>query len=112
MGEEERREFLPWYESQKSEIFDNRRVHEIYSQDDVTILRQACRVFRREITQIANKDVFIKSTMIASVCNKVLRKRFLHPDTIGLIPTGGYSATTILLRRRWCGCCIWKRLTV
>ena len=28
---------------------------------------------------------------IASACNEVLRKLFLKPDTIGLIPTGGYS---------------------
>ena len=48
MGEE-RREFLAWYESQKSEpIFDNRRALETYCQDDVTVLREACRVFRRE----------------------------------------------------------------
>ena len=28
---------------------------------------------------------------IEYACNKVLRKLFLKPDTIGLIPTGGYS---------------------
>jgi len=39
--------------------------------------------------QIGHIDVFLESITIA--CNKVLRKRFLSPDTIGLIPTGGYS---------------------
>ena len=40
MGEEERQEFLAWYESQKSdEVFDNRRVLEMYCQYDVTVLR-------------------------------------------------------------------------
>ena len=43
MGEEERREFLAWYESHEP-IFDKRRVLECYCQDDVTVLRQACRV--------------------------------------------------------------------
>ena len=41
--------------------------------------------------QIGNLDVFLESITIASTCNKVLRKRFLQPDTIGLIPTGGYT---------------------
>ena len=72
MGEKERREFLAWYESQKSEhIFDNRRVLETYGQDDVTVLRQACRVFRREFKQIGNIEVFFESITIASACNKV-----------------------------------------
>jgi len=48
MSEEERREFLVSYESQKSLPFDNRHVLETYCQDDVTVLRQACRVFRRK----------------------------------------------------------------
>ena len=34
---------------------------------------------------------FLESINIASACNKVLRKRFLQPDTMGLIPTGGYT---------------------
>ena len=55
------------------------------------MLRQACRVFRREFLEVGNIDVFHESVTIASACNKVLRKRFLKPDTIGLIPTGCYS---------------------
>ena len=95
IGEEERREFLAWNESQKSEpIFDNRRVLETYYQDDVRVLRQACRVFRRELMQIENIDAFLMSITIASACNKVLRKGFLRPDTLGLIPTGGYTCNT------------------
>ena len=46
MLEDERKEFLFWYVSQRSETFDNRNVLESYSQNDVTVLRQACRVFR------------------------------------------------------------------
>ena len=72
-------------------VFDNRNILEAYCQDDVTVLRQACMVFRREFIEIGNVDVFTKSVTIASACNKVLRKRFLKPNTIGLIPTGGYS---------------------
>jgi hypothetical protein len=46
MSAGERTEFLASYEEQKSEVFDNRRVLESYCQDDVTVLRQACRVFK------------------------------------------------------------------
>jgi len=74
---------------QKTKVFDNRRVFETYCQDDVTVLRQACQVFRREFIQIGNIEVLLEAITIASACNKVLHKRFLKPDTIGLIPTGG-----------------------
>ena len=33
----------------------------------------------------------MESITVASACNKVLRKRFLKPGTIGLIPIGGYN---------------------
>ena len=36
-----------------------------------------------------NVDIFLECCTIASACNKLLRKRFLKPETIGLIPTGG-----------------------
>ncbi len=55
------------------------------------MLRQACQVFRREFLEVGNIDVFQEYVTIASACNKVLRRLFLKPDTIGLIPTGGYS---------------------
>jgi hypothetical protein len=44
----ERTEFLAWYEEKKAVVFNNRQVLESYCQDDATVLRQACRVFRGE----------------------------------------------------------------
>ena len=41
--------------------------------------------------EIGNVVVFTESVTVASVCNKVLRKRFLRPNNFGPIPTGGYS---------------------
>ena len=78
----ERTEFLEWYDSQRSVLFDNKRVLEAYSQDDVILLRQACPVFRREFLQVGSIDVFHESVTIASAFNKVLRKLFVKPDTI------------------------------
>jgi hypothetical protein len=66
-------------------------VLEDFSQADVTVLRQACQVFRRGFIEIGNIEVFIESITFGSACNKVLRRRFLKPDTIGLIPAGGYT---------------------
>jgi rRNA maturation protein Rpf1 len=87
----ERKEFLARYERDKSEPFDHRRVLESYCQDDVTVVRQAGRVLRRELLQMGNIEVFLESLTIASACDKLLRRKFMKPDTIGLIPTGGYT---------------------
>ena len=65
---------------------------ETYCQDDFTVLRQTCRVFRCKFAQIGNIDVFMESITIASACNKVLCKRYLKPDTIGLIARSGNLA--------------------
>jgi len=58
-------------------------------QDDVTVLRKTCRVFHGEFMHIGNIEIFLESITFASAFNKLLRKRFLLPDTIGLITTGG-----------------------
>jgi hypothetical protein len=91
MGEAERKDLLTCYEDQKSLVFDNKSVLEQYCQDNVTVLRQECQAFRREFKDTGHIQVFQESYTIASACNKVFRKQFLQPDTIGLIPTGGYS---------------------
>jgi hypothetical protein len=91
MSVSERMEFMTWYNDQKNEVFDIKLDLEKYCQDAVTVLRQACQIFRREFIEIGNIDVFLESFTIASACNKFLRKRFLKPNTIGLIPDGGYS---------------------
>jgi len=91
MFEAESRGFLAWYEGQKNGVFDNRRVLESYCEYDVTFLRQACRVFRREFILIRNIEFLVEAITIASACNKVFLKSFLKPDTIHFIPTGVYS---------------------
>ena len=89
MGESEREEFASWYDAQKHKVFDNRRLLEQYCQDDVIVLRQACQQFCREFMDVGHVDIFLESSTIASACNRVLRKRFLKFETIGLIPAGG-----------------------
>jgi hypothetical protein len=57
----ERAEFLRWYETQRSQTFENRHVLEEYCQDDVTVLHQACQVFRRKFLLIGNVEVLLES---------------------------------------------------
>ena len=102
---------MAWYNEQKVKVFDNRRVLEQYCQDDVTVLRQACRVFRREFLEIGNIEGFLEALTIASACNKVLRKKFLKPETIGLIPPGGYSANRTYSKEALMWPCIWNGRT-
>ena len=89
MGASERNEFLAWYDGQKDEVFDNKRVLEAYCQDDVSVLQEACRVLRNEFIQAGNIDVFLESVPIALACNKVMGTPFIKPNTIDLIPSGG-----------------------
>ena len=74
MSESERGEFMAWYDTQKDKVFDSRHVLLQYCQDDVTVLRQACQMFRSDFVEVGNVDVFLESCTIASTCNKVFRK--------------------------------------
>jgi hypothetical protein len=48
--------------------------------------------FQARFLEIGYIEVFLEAVTIASACNEVLRKKFLKPETIGLISAGGYSA--------------------
>lgn len=73
--ESERKEFLSWHETfAKMEVFENRRVLERYCQANVTVLREACRTFRRHFLQIGNVEVVLEIMTIAWACNKLFRK--------------------------------------
>ena len=58
--------------TRRNTVFDNRRVLEQYCQDDVTVLRLACQLFRRDFMDVGNMDIFLESCTIATACNKVL----------------------------------------
>jgi len=71
MSVSERKEFMTWNNDQKNKVFDNKLVLEKYCQNDITVLGQACQIFRREFIEIGNIEVFLVSFTIASACNKV-----------------------------------------
>jgi hypothetical protein len=70
---------MAWYEEHKDRVFHNRKVLRQYCRDDFSVLRQACRIFRRNFPEIGNVDIFHESLTIASACSKVLRLRFVKP---------------------------------
>ncbi|KAB0800667.1 hypothetical protein PPYR_06406 [Photinus pyralis] len=57
---------------------------------DVDILTLACLKFRESLIKAGNVCPFSEACTIASSCNKLFRRNFLKPDTIGLIPRHGY----------------------
>ena len=87
----DRTEFIIWYNDQKNKVFPDKLVLEKYFQDNATLLRQPCQIFRRELMEIVNIEVFPESFSIASACNKVPIKRFLLSGTIRLITGGWYN---------------------
>jgi hypothetical protein len=54
MSHSERQEFLEWYEGQKGTTFDNKHVLESCCQDDVSVMSQACQIFRHSFLEIGN----------------------------------------------------------
>ena len=99
MNESERKDFVASYDTQKDIVFNNSHVLKEYCKVDFTVLRQACQIFRRDFMELGKGDVFLESCTIASACNKVFRKRFLRPETIGLIPSGDTFVIAITARR-------------
>ena len=98
MSGSERSEVLTCYEGQKNVVFDK---HASWKRTATTmfVLRETCCVLRREIIHISKIDVFLESVTIASACNKVLRKRFLKPNTMVLFRRAGTLATTITVTK-------------
>jgi len=88
MAEGERSKFMASYDEQKVKVFDNRHVLEQYCQDDVTVLRQACRVFRREFLKNRKYRGFSRGTdnrgcILQGVAQKIFETRDDRIDSSG-----------------------------
>jgi hypothetical protein len=103
MKSSDRSKFLKWYSENENNLFDFQKEITKYCESDVIILANACLKFRN-LFMFATKpddesvndfkngiDPFHSTITIASACNLVFRTNFLNPDTIGLIPHGGYN---------------------
>ncbi|KAK5647986.1 hypothetical protein RI129_002878 [Pyrocoelia pectoralis] len=72
-------------------IFDFKKEFVEYCVYDVEILAQSCLKFRQLMIKEGNVCPFTESVTLPSACNKIFRRNFLKPNTIGLIPKGGYT---------------------
>ncbi|XP_072377730.1 uncharacterized protein [Diabrotica undecimpunctata] len=92
LKEDARERLISWHAERVNEgyVFDFRKEIEEYCISDVEILAQSCLSFRKQLLDTSNVCPFLEATTVASTCNKVYRRNFLQPDTIGLIPKGGY----------------------
>ncbi|XP_018574075.1 uncharacterized protein LOC108913090 [Anoplophora glabripennis] len=77
MKPEDRSKFLEWHEEHKNDEFNMQRDLVEY-------------IFRQQLLETGNVCPYTEACTIASACNKVYRRNFLQPNTIGIIPKGGY----------------------
>ncbi|XP_031338670.1 uncharacterized protein LOC116167447, partial [Photinus pyralis] len=90
MMADDREKFILWYNENKDKVFDMQKEIVTYCVLDVDILTLACLKFRESLIKAGNVCPFSEACTIASSCNKLFRRNFLKPDTIGLIPRHGY----------------------
>ncbi|KAK3926595.1 putative DNA polymerase [Frankliniella fusca] len=85
-------DFTAWHDEQTSKgfVFNFRRELIEYCISDVTILRQACHAFRSLFEQTAGFDPMFNCMTLSSACMAAFRRNFLKPNTIGIVPPGGY----------------------
>ena len=80
-----------WTEMRETQyIFDFQKEIREYCESDVDILEKGCLKFRSLFME-TDTDPLRESTTIASACNLLFRKKYLKPDTIGIIKPEGYS---------------------
>ena len=103
MKPEQRKAFLVWYEQQKNKTFNMAREMYEYCCSDVELLRRGCLKFRKDFLEVTGEDPFRKSITISMACMRVFRRKFLHPETIALVPHRGYHSgdTQSLKALKW-----------
>ncbi|KAG5864370.1 hypothetical protein JTB14_034245 [Gonioctena quinquepunctata] len=87
-----RGELMKWHADKVAENYNFHFQKEIeeYCISDVDILTESCLKFRDLLISETQVCPFMEATTIASACNKVYRRNFLKPNTIGIIPKRGY----------------------
>ncbi|XP_031348773.1 uncharacterized protein LOC116174886 [Photinus pyralis] len=88
----ERQELMEWHAGKIAEnyVFNFKEELIEYCVSDVDILAQSCLKFRQLMIKEGNVCPFTESVTLPGACNKIFRRGFMTPNTIGLIPKGGY----------------------
>ena len=90
MTSEKRDVFYQWYNQQTGKTFNFEKEMAEYCKSDVDILMRGGLAFENSFWKATGVRPFQVSCTIASACNYVFRLKFLKPNSIGVIPPGGY----------------------
>src|SRR3978361_846266 len=92
MKTSDRDKFMQWHSEHQNDIFDLQKEMVEYCISDVEILTQTCVKFHNMMMEAGNVSPFTEAITIPGACNKLYRRQFLEPKTIGVIPRNGYRA--------------------
>ncbi|KAK3751008.1 hypothetical protein QZH41_020166 [Actinostola sp. cb2023] len=92
-----------WHTEQLGKTFDLQAELKHYCQQDVILLKRGVMEARRIFLDVTGFDPFVKCITLASACMWFYRYRFMPPNSIGIIPQGGYTPRDIqsLKAKKW-----------
>ncbi len=91
MSPSKRNAFYIWYSQQSGKIFNMEEEILRYCRSDVYVLMSCCLRFEELFFEVTGVKPFNVAITLAAACMYVYRRNFLKPETIALIPPGGYN---------------------
>ncbi|KAK3701805.1 hypothetical protein QZH41_005164 [Actinostola sp. cb2023] len=103
MKEEDAEKLRLWHTEQLGKTFHLQEELKHYCQQDVILLKRGVLEARRIFLDVTGFDPFVKCITLASACMWSYRYRFMPPNSIGIIPQGGYTPQDIqsLKAKKW-----------
>ncbi|KAK3708940.1 hypothetical protein QZH41_002810 [Actinostola sp. cb2023] len=103
MKEEDAEKLRLWHTEQHGKTFHLQEELKHYCQQDVILLKRGVLEARRIFLDVTGFDPFVKCITLASACMWSYRYRFMPPNSIGIIPQGGYTPQDIqsLKAKKW-----------
>ncbi len=87
--------FYAWYSKQVGKVFNMEEEILRYCRSDVYVLMSCCLRFEELFFEVTSVKPFNVAVTLAAACMHVYRRNFLKPETIALIPPGGYHREEI-----------------
>ncbi len=95
MKPDKRDAFYTWYSQQSGKVFNLEEELLRYCQSDVYVLASCCLRYEEILFEIAGVKPFNVAVTLPAACMHVFNKHHLKPETIALIPPGGYNRREI-----------------
>ena len=80
-----------WHAEQWGKTFDFQKELLHYCEQDVILLKRGVMTARRIFQDVTGFDPFQKCITLAATCMRSFRRNFMPPQSIGLVPPGGYT---------------------